>query len=321
MNLMILLTILVFVILSILYVYKYRGEARYVSFNEYLRKGWPIFSPFNSLLYLFTKAKAKKPIMDVKDFPELKEITDNWEVIRDEAVKLKEMGFFDKTKSTESGAYYDLGFRTFIKYGWSKFYIFWYGHNHKSAKKLCPKTQEIVSKNPLVSGAMFSLLPSGSKLTRHLDPIASSLRFHVSLDTPNDENCFINVDGKQYFWKDSDGFLFDETYIHYANNNTDKDRVILMCDIKRPLYFPGNLINIIAQFFLKATVVPNVEGDRKGLVNFIFSSITPIMQQVRSLKKDNILLYKIIKYAVNISLLCILVLLTMFTVNLASKIF
>ena len=30
---------------SIVYVYRFRGEARYESLTEYFRKGWPIFSP------------------------------------------------------------------------------------------------------------------------------------------------------------------------------------------------------------------------------------------------------------------------------------
>ena len=29
--------------------------------------------------------------------------------------------------------------------------------------------------------------------------------------------------------------LFDETYIHFVENNTDVTRIILLCDIERPL--------------------------------------------------------------------------------------
>ena len=42
---------------------------------------------------------------------------------------------------------------------------------------------------------MFAELPPGSRLVRHRDPYAGSLRYHLGLLTPNDPGCFIEVDG------------------------------------------------------------------------------------------------------------------------------
>jgi beta-hydroxylase len=106
-----------FVTFSITYVFAYRGQERFMSFNEYLRKGWPIFTPFNCLLYVFTQRRAKKAIIDVKDFPELNIIQDQWKTISAEAENLLAKGYFDQTKNPENNAYYDIGFRTFYKYG------------------------------------------------------------------------------------------------------------------------------------------------------------------------------------------------------------
>ena len=105
---------LVFVSASITYVYAYRGHERFASFNEYVRKGWPIFTPLNCLLYVFTKRKAKKAIISVQDFPELNLIQDQWKVISEEAQDLLAKGYFDQTKNPENNAYYDIGFRTFL---------------------------------------------------------------------------------------------------------------------------------------------------------------------------------------------------------------
>ena len=302
-----LLVTLTFCLASIYFVYAVRGQVRYDSFSEYLRKGWPIFSPVNCFLYLFTKKSARKPILDLNDFPELIEIQKNWKDIAQEASNLKNLGFFSKTTDQNSSAYYDLGFRTFYKYGWSKFYLTWYGHSLKSAKQHCPKTVKLLESSPLVNGSMLTLLPVGSKLTRHLDPFASSLRLHISLDTPNDPSCFINVDGNSYYWKDGDGFLFDETYLHFAENQTNQDRLILMCDIDRPLWFPANIFNKIIRFFMRASIVPNLPGDKRGLVNLIFSSIAPINQSMKQLKQTNLVLYKTIKHTINFTLLSILI--------------
>ena len=232
-----------FIVGSMAYVYMYRGQERYAGFGEYLRKGWPIFTPFNCLLYLFTEGRARKPIIKVEDFSELDVIRENWETISKEAVVLHEKGYFDRVKDPDADSFYDIGFRTFYKYGWSKFYLNWYGYTHKSAQDLCPKTVEILSKVPVVKGAMFSILPVGSKLTRHLDPVASSLRYHLGLATPNSDDCFINVDGSDYSWRDGEAFIFDETYLHYANNNANQYRLILMCDVERPMHFVGRCLN------------------------------------------------------------------------------
>lgn len=298
--------LLSFSLLSMTYVYLYRGQARYVDLSEYLRKGWPIFTPFNCMLYMFTKKRAKKAIMDVNDYPELKLLTENWEVIKKEGTALLEGKIFDKT--TESDAQYDLGFRTFYKYGWSKFYLKWYGHTHKSALTLCPETVKLLKKCKTVNGAMFTTLPPGSQLTRHLDPVACSLRYHLGLETPNSDDCFISIDDQKYSWRDGEALIFDETYLHFAKNNSEKNRLILMCDVDRPMNFLGKIVNFFYKFALSFTVVPNMDGDKRGLVNTIFSSLSPVLKKSKNLKATNRGLYLCLKYTVNTVLICLLLL-------------
>ena len=76
-----------FVLGSLTYVYLYRGKARYANIGEYLRKGWPIFSPLNCLLYMFTQPRARHPIINLDNFHELDLIQNNWETIREEVVQ------------------------------------------------------------------------------------------------------------------------------------------------------------------------------------------------------------------------------------------
>ena len=68
-----------------------------------------------------------------------------------------------------------------------------------------------------------------------------------------------------------------------------------MCDVKRPLYFPMNIINWFCVKLMKVSLVPNLPGDKRGLVNFIFSSTTPAIVKVRELKKTNMFFYKVVK--------------------------
>jgi beta-hydroxylase len=299
-------SILAYVLASLTYAYKFRGKTRYDSLIEYIRKGWPLTTPLNVLLYIFTKERARKPIQSIVDFPELKVIADNWEIIRDEALNLYHQKYLEKTNDPNSHAYYDLGFRTFYKYGWSKFYLNWYGSTHNSAKRLCPKTVEILAKVSTVNGAMFSILPPGGKLTRHLDPVACSLRFHLGLSTPNHDSAYINVDGENISWRDGQGFLFDETFLHFAENNSNQPRLILMCDVERPLSFFGKIFNSIYKIVLKASVVPNLPEDERGLINTIFHGVAPVLARAKELKQTNKALYLLIKYSVNAGILLVL---------------
>jgi len=281
------------------YVFSYRGHARYNGISEYLRKGWPMFTPFNCLLYLFTKPKARSAIMDMAEFPELQEIQDNWEVISKEAIELMAEGGFDSITDPNTASYYDIGFRTFYKYGWTKFYLNWYGYTHESAKNSCPKTIELLSKIPSVNGAMFSVLPPSGQLTRHLDPVACSLRYHLGLDTPNDDACYISVDNKKYSWRDGEPFLFDVTYLHFAHNDADRSRLILMCDIDRPMSWFGHILNWPYKLLMRATVVPNTDEDERGFANKIFAGMVPVLEKSKELKKTNLPAYKALKYTVN----------------------
>ncbi|TBR38263.1 aspartyl/asparaginyl beta-hydroxylase domain-containing protein [Marinomonas agarivorans] len=302
----ILLAIVLFCIASMLYVYSIRGSIRYVSWTEYVRKGWPIFAPLNCLLYLFSRRKVLTPIIDTKQFTELDELRANWETIRDEALALHTKGELDAINQPGSAAYYDVGFRTFHKYGWRKFYLKWYGYTHTSAQNLCPKTTEILSKVKNINGAMFAYMPANSELTRHLDPVACSLRYHLGLETPNSDDCFINVDGQAYSWRDGEDLLFDETYLHFVKNNTDDSRLILMCDFERPMNVFGKIINFFYKVLMSASVVPNTLDDRSGLANRVFRSVTPILAKGKDLKQTNRRLYKKVKFLVNTTLLAVL---------------
>ena len=296
-----------FCFFSMLYVYRYRGSERFHSLREYTRKGWPMFAPLNCVLYLFTEKRARKACMDLADFPELQPIQDQWQTIAAEAQALFQQEALDQTANPDSSAYYDLGFRTFYKYGWRKFYLKWYGnYEHESALKTCPKTLEILRQCPSVNGAMFSLLPPQSELTRHLDPIASSLRYHLGLSTPNSDDAFINVDGKTLSWRDGEAFMFDETNLHFAKNNSDQYRLILMCDVDRPTRSIGKWLNdYVMKPLLRATIVPNTDEDRCGFVNRSFQKVTPFLKRSGRLKETNRPLYKTLKFVLNMSLVAL----------------
>lgn len=302
-------TIAVLIALSALamsYVYRCRGNARYDNLRQYLRKSWPVFALPNVILYLFTPRRFQRPFVAMKDYPQLASLAQHTSTFREEAYGIQSSGAFDEARKDGTPASYDVGFRTFYKYGWSRFYLKWYGYTHPSAKATCPKTLAILAQYPDIRAAMFAILPPFSKLTPHADPLACSLRYHLGLATPNSPNCYIDVDGNPMAWKDGEAFIFDETYLHFVKNDTDQSRLILMCDIRRPLRFPAHAFNAIYSLVAKASRTPNDERDQRGLASALFSKVSPLMTRGKRLKEQNRRLYVVLKTAINLSLIALI---------------
>lgn len=277
---------------SALYVH-FRGKVRH-KFARQLTDHSTFMAPYNAMIYLFS-AVRNKPVLDVKDFPDLDPLQTNWETIRDEARKLYEGGHIQISKT-----YNDLAFNTFFKRGWKRFYLKWYGDFFPSARDLCPKTVELVSAIPSVNAALFTMMPGKSKLGEHRDPFAGSLRYHLGLMTPNSDDCRIYIDGTPYSWRDGQAILFDETYIHSVNNDTDRDRIILFCDVTRPVNNP--IVRAINRFVIdhivKITATQNTAGEKVGILNRVSSSVYALKNMFQRIKKWNRKVYYAGKYAV-----------------------
>lgn len=281
--------IMIFV-LSAMYIH-YRGQDRH-KFTRQLSDHSTILAPINAIMYLFS-AIPKTPYVDTQYFPATKVFRDNWEVIRDEAMNL-----LKKEYIKAADGYNDAGFNSFFRRGWKRFYIKWYGDYHPSAKELCPNTIKLIEQTPGINAAMFTLLPPGGRLVRHRDPYAGSMRYHLGLITPNSDDCFIFVDNQKYAWRDGDDVIFDETYLHWAENKTDQTRVIFFCDLDRPLKFKlATWFNIgFKKLFMRGSASPNFETDNTGFINKAFKYIYAVRLFGKNLKKKNRRLYYATKY-------------------------
>ena len=87
-------------------------------------------APYNLLMYAFS-AKPTTPYVDVREFPDLKPLVDNWQLLRDEGLKL-----FDEGHIKAAEKHNDAGFRTFFRTGWKRFYLKWYDDPLPSAQAL-----------------------------------------------------------------------------------------------------------------------------------------------------------------------------------------
>lgn len=252
-----------------------------------------LLAPVNTLMYLFSRA-PRSAFIDPKLFPELALLEQNWQTIRDEALRLAGDG-----NIRAAGDYNDIGFNSFFRAGWKRFHLCWYGKELESANRLCPQTVALLKRIPTVKAAMFASLPPGARLVRHRDPYAGSLRYHLGLATPNDPGCYIDVDGERYHWKDGEAVMFDETFVHHAENTTDRQRVVLFCDVERPLR--GAALRWFNRFFahhvMAAAASQNTEAEPLGGINHFFRYAYRVRLQAKKLKASHRPLYYAGKWA------------------------
>ena len=104
--------------------------------------------------------------------------------------------------------------------------------------------------------------------------------------------------------------MFDETFIHWAENKTDTTRIILFCDIERPLR--SRLMTAVNRYviehFVKISATQNVVGEPVGALNRLYANVVhPIGSRIdaffRTLKQRNKPLSVVFKYTLALGLL------------------
>ena len=275
-----------------------RGRVR-LRFDRQLVDHSALFAPYNLLMYAFSKVPSR-PVVDRSGFGELDALRNHWQTIRAEALALAEGGHIRKAEGRN-----DASFDSFFRQGWKRYYLKWYGNALPSAQAQCPRTVALVNAIPTVKAAMFALLPPGSRLNPHRDPFAGSLRYHLGLVTPNSPDCRILVDGEELVWRDGEDFMFDETFVHWAENRTEHTRVILFCDIERPLRTPlMRAINrAVSRFMGQATATENVPGEPVGAINRLYARLNRFNGALGRWKRARPRIFRTVKYVLIVAVL------------------
>ena len=92
--------------------------------------------------------------------------------------------------------------------------------------------------------------------------------------------------------------MFDETYIHRAENQTDVQRLILFCDVERPLTNAlARAVNRwIGQPFARAAATQNLPGEKVGFLNKLFGYVYQIRLLGKRIKAWNRTVYYALKW-------------------------
>lgn len=159
--------------------------------------------------------------------PEAQILIDNFDVIKSEVAEIMKdydnIPEFDKIddKQDRLANSDNKKWKTFM-------FKFYDDYNEENCKK-CPETSKLLKQLPL-DLAMFSIMEKGKVLVPHQGPWRGLLRMHLGIDIP--DGAKITVDDEDYYWKEKELVLFDDTYTHSVENPNGR-RVVLFMDLKR----------------------------------------------------------------------------------------
>jgi beta-hydroxylase len=274
--------------------YWWRSSER-LALSKYLSNHAFFLAPLNFVLLFFARGRGRKPVFDPTTVPGLELVRENFDAIRAEAKTLLDAGVFQRAATSD-----EPGYNSFEKGGWRRYPIKWYSPTcRKSAADTCPNTCSILERVPSIRSAMFVVLPPGGKIGRHHDPVATSLRYHIGLVTPNSEKCALSLDGRSYPWHDGKELLFDQTFLHSALNDTAQPRVILFCDVDNP-NLPWGVRHIASAVnsMVMAKMTGANDGGKRSWVSAAYRPIYKVRMFVKEkIRPRSLFLYNSIKFS------------------------
>ncbi len=127
---------------------------------------------------------------------------------------------------------------------WKTYFFFGYGVKAQRNCARLPHTTRVLESIPGLMTAFFSVLGPHKHLPEHRGQLKGVLRYHLALRVPEPATASgITVGGETAHWAEGKCLVFDDTFPHYAWNDTDEDRVVLFIDVLRPLRAPVSWLN------------------------------------------------------------------------------
>lgn len=182
------------------------------------------------------------------DYPELKELERHHALIRRECAAI----LVEKDRFTDIealGGSYTAGGIHAIR--WKSFMLKSGSFVSENCARV-PRTAAFLKGIPGLYTAFFSILDPHQYITPHYGYWKGFLRYHLGVIIPRDNadrSCWLRVNadpadnatrdkslverGDKYFWREGEGVMFDDTFVHDAANDSDQIRVILWLDVRR----------------------------------------------------------------------------------------
>ncbi len=191
-----------------------------------------------------------QPVMDPGDFPWTSMLEEKSPVIRKELDRVLEFrNSIPKVYDVQREQY-----RISSDDKWKVFMLSGWGHVSRTGERLCPETARIVKEIPGLRSAFFSILEPGARIPDHRWHVKGLLRGQLALRVPAErEKCFLRVEDTVCHWEEGKLLVFDDTYRHEVQNNTEEERVVLLLHFERPMNRLGRWTNACLMAIIKHT--------------------------------------------------------------------
>jgi tetratricopeptide (TPR) repeat protein len=121
---------------------------------------------------------------------------------------------------------------------WSALDLFKDGVKNQQIADAFPCTFGLIESLPLYSldqqpfEVFFSLLKPQQTIKSHYGQSNHALTVHLPLAVP--ENCFLEVAGEKHYWRENELVIFDDSFKHSANNQSEQLRIVMIFSIWHP---------------------------------------------------------------------------------------
>ena len=216
---------------------------------------------FHRLWFSFTK---NPPIIkNEQQYLDVDTLEKNWQIIRDEVKKVLVLyssipRFHEidplnrKISFTEGPAWRIIILKAFD--GWLN-----------DNCTVFPKTFELLKQYSNASSAFISIIEPGCIIPPHKGKLKGIYNYHLGLVVPKSPMCYLTIDGERVHWQEGKSILFDDTFIHSVNNQTDEQRIVLFLNVKRKMPYVIDVINSFLLLLVKISPVYR-KGIRKGQI-------------------------------------------------------
>jgi ornithine lipid ester-linked acyl 2-hydroxylase len=213
-----------------------------------------------------------------REYPELLLLEQHHRVIREDCERL--MALLDRMPTMQELADYTAS--TIHQVQWRTF-MFKSGRFIASNCALAPRTAKLLRQVPGLYTAFFSVLGPGEHIPPHWGYWKGFVRYHLGVIVPNDNangECWIRVNpdeaakksddksgieqGVKYHWREGEGVIFDDTFLHEARNESNEPRVVLFLDVRRKMPLALHALNVA--LLELAHLEPSVARIRKNAV-------------------------------------------------------
>jgi aspartyl/asparaginyl beta-hydroxylase (cupin superfamily) len=109
------------------------------------------------------------------------------------------------------------------------------GEKPEFNRRHCPRTCDILDRIPNLFQAFFSILEGGKSIPEHAGPYRGYLRYHLGLKVPRERAPRIRIKDQFFTWEEGRSMLFDDSWEHEVENESDDLRVVLVVDVLRPM--------------------------------------------------------------------------------------